>query len=55
MVTHASYCVASLLEKVSSPDKDFRFMAANDLWTELSKQTLMLDEDTEYKVKFLYI
>lgn len=52
-MAHTSYSVAALLEKISSPDKDFRFMAANDLLAELSKQTLMLDEDTEYKVKFL--
>lgn len=33
-----------------SSDKDFRFMATNDLMTELQKDSIKLDDDSERKV-----
>lgn len=44
------YHIASLLDKMSSVDKDFRFMATNDLMTELQKDSIKLDDDSERKV-----
>lgn len=35
---------------MTSNDKDFRFMATNDLMTELQKDTINLDDDSEKKV-----
>merc|ERR1712223_2045405 len=37
-------------EKMTSSDKDFRFMATNDLMTELQKDSIKLDDDSERKV-----
>ncbi|XP_040569539.1 cullin-associated NEDD8-dissociated protein 1 [Lepeophtheirus salmonis] len=45
-----SYQIAHLLEKMTSADKDFRFMATNDLMTELQKDSIKLDDDSEKKV-----
>ena len=45
-----SYHIANLLEKMTSNDKDFRFMAANDLMAELQKDSIKLDDDSERKV-----
>ncbi|XP_049773388.1 cullin-associated NEDD8-dissociated protein 1 [Schistocerca cancellata] len=45
-----SYQIANLLEKMTSSDKDFRFMATNDLMTELQKDSIKLDDDSERKV-----
>ncbi|KAI6237157.1 hypothetical protein M3Y95_00235700 [Aphelenchoides besseyi] len=42
--------IASLLEKMISPDKDFRFMATNDLMTELQKDSIKLDDDIERRI-----
>ena len=36
--------------KMTSTDKDFRFMATNDLMTELQKDSIKLDDDSERKV-----
>lgn len=36
--------------QMQSSDKDFRFMAANDLMTELQKDSIKLDDDSERKV-----
>lgn len=36
-----------------SIDKDFRFMATNDLMVELQKDSIKLDDDSERKVKRL--
>jgi len=44
------YHIANLLEKMSSSDKDFRFMATNDLMGELQKDSIKLDDDSERKV-----
>ncbi|KAG8436055.1 hypothetical protein GDO86_007236 [Hymenochirus boettgeri] len=46
----ATYHISSLLEKMISSDKDFRFMATNDLMVELQKDSIKLDEDSERKV-----
>jgi len=45
-----TYQIAHLLEKMTSSDKDFRFMATNDLMTELQKDSIKLDDDSERKV-----
>ncbi|KAL7299729.1 hypothetical protein TKK_0007479 [Trichogramma kaykai] len=49
-MTSVSYQIANLLEKMTSNDKDFRFMATNDLMTELQKDNIKLDDDSERKV-----
>ncbi len=36
--------------QMSSVDKDFRFMATNDLITELQRDSIKLDDDSERKV-----
>jgi cullin-associated NEDD8-dissociated protein 1 len=38
---------------MTSNDKDFRFMATNDLMTELQKDSIKLDDDSERKVRQL--
>ncbi|XP_046881587.1 cullin-associated NEDD8-dissociated protein 2 isoform X1 [Hypomesus transpacificus] len=45
-----SYHISNLLDKMTSTDKDFRFMATNDLMVELQKDSIKLDEDSERKV-----
>merc|ERR1711963_119713 len=40
----------SLLNSENSPDKDFRFMATNDLMSELQKDSIKLDDESERKV-----
>ncbi|CDW55258.1 cullin associated NEDD8 dissociated protein [Trichuris trichiura] len=45
-----SFYVARLLEKMSSADKDFRFMATSDLMSELEKDSIKLDDDNERRV-----
>ncbi|XP_073447845.1 cullin-associated NEDD8-dissociated protein 1-like isoform X1 [Aquarana catesbeiana] len=49
-MSNVSYHISSLLEKMTSSDKDFRFMATNDLMMELQKDAIKLDEDSERKV-----
>ncbi|PIK52688.1 putative cullin-associated NEDD8-dissociated protein 1-like isoform X2 [Apostichopus japonicus] len=49
-MTSVSYHISNLLEKMTSSDKDFRFMATNDLMTELQKDSIKLDDDSERKV-----
>lgn len=46
----ASFHIANLLDKMTSLDKDFRFMATNDLMSELQKDSIKLDDDSEKKV-----
>ncbi|KAG0210629.1 Cullin-associated NEDD8-dissociated protein 1 [Mortierella sp. GBA30] len=50
MANTSAYLVASLLEKMGSDDNDFRFMALNDLITELQSPNFNLEESTEKKV-----
>merc|ERR1711963_707665 len=45
-----SSTIAHLLEKMTSSDKDFRFMATNDLMSELQKDPIKLDDESERKV-----
>ncbi|XP_053203172.1 cullin-associated NEDD8-dissociated protein 1-like [Panonychus citri] len=42
--------ISNLLEKMTSADKDFRFMATNDLMAELQKDSIKLDDDSERKI-----
>ncbi|XP_054906325.1 cullin-associated NEDD8-dissociated protein 2 [Poeciliopsis prolifica] len=49
-MSSVSYHISSLLEKMTSTDKDFRFMATNDLMLELQKDSIKLDEESERKV-----
>lgn len=46
----SSYMIASLLEKMTNPDADFRFMATQDLMLELCKDHSLLEDSTERKV-----
>ncbi|CAI9173128.1 unnamed protein product [Rangifer tarandus platyrhynchus] len=46
----AAFHISSLLEKMTSSDKDFRFMATSDLMLELQKDSIQLDEESERKV-----
>ncbi|XP_046445430.1 cullin-associated NEDD8-dissociated protein 1-like [Daphnia pulex] len=49
-MSDVSHHIAYLLEKMASCDKDFRFMATNDLMGELQKDSIKLDDDSEQKV-----
>ncbi|KAM9859887.1 cullin-associated NEDD8-dissociated protein 2 [Aulostomus maculatus] len=49
-MSNVSYHISNLLEKMTSTDKDFRFMATNDLMLELQKDSIKLDEGSERKV-----
>ena len=40
----------NLLEKMTSFDKDFRFMATNDLMSELQRDSIKLDDEMERRV-----
>ena len=40
---------------MTSSDKDFRFMATNDLMAELQKDSIKLDDDSERKVSYACI
>ena len=44
------YTSKLLLFQMTSSDKDFRFMATNDLMSELQKDTMKLDDESERKV-----
>lgn len=50
-----AYQIAGLLEKMSSVDKDYRFMATNDLIAELQNESIKLDDESERKVLPRYI
>ena len=41
------------LPQMTSTDKDFRFMATNDLMVELQKDSIKLDDDSERKVTII--
>ncbi|KAG2206299.1 hypothetical protein INT47_007313 [Mucor saturninus] len=45
-----AYMVANLLEKMSNEDRDFRYMALNDLMNELQKDSFHMDALIEGKV-----
>ena len=40
---------------MTSNDKDFRFMAINDLMAELQKDSIKLDDESERRVKYFKI
>ena len=42
--------INSFLLQMTSSDKDFRFMATNDLMSELQKDSIKLDDESERKV-----
>ena len=42
--------VTYLLDKMSSPDKDFRFMATNDLMNDLQNNSITLDDTSERNI-----
>lgn len=42
--------IGSLLDKMSSDDKDFRFMATSDLMNDLQKESIKLDDDSERRI-----
>ncbi|CAF1035513.1 unnamed protein product [Didymodactylos carnosus] len=42
--------ITSLLDKMTSNDKDFRFMATNDLMADLQKESIKLDDDSERRI-----
>ena len=44
-----------MCEQMTSSDKDFRFMATNDLMSELQKDSIKLDDDSERKVSHICI
>lgn len=45
-----AYQISNLLDKMTSADKDYRFMATNDLMAELQKDSIKLDDESERKV-----
>ncbi|XP_070701638.1 cullin-associated NEDD8-dissociated protein 2 [Pempheris klunzingeri] len=49
-MANVSFHISNLLEKMTSTDKDFRFMATSDLMLELQKDSIKLDEDSERRV-----
>lgn len=49
-MSSVSYQIPTLLDKMTSTDKDLRFMATNDLMSELQKDSIKLDDDCERKV-----
>ncbi|KAF7627250.1 hypothetical protein Mgra_00009462 [Meloidogyne graminicola] len=50
MAAPTSFQISGLLEKMTNIDKDFRYMAVNDLMTELGKSSIALDEDMEKRI-----
>jgi cullin-associated NEDD8-dissociated protein 1 len=42
--------IQSLLDRMTSADKDFRFMATNDLIAEMQQDNIRMDDDVETKV-----
>ena len=43
-------CILFTFFQMTSSDKDFRFMATNDLMSELQKDSIKLDDESEGKV-----
>uniref|UniRef100_A0A915PB19 TATA-binding protein interacting (TIP20) domain-containing protein n=1 Tax=Meloidogyne floridensis TaxID=298350 RepID=A0A915PB19_9BILA len=50
MAAPTTFQISGLLEKMTNIDKDFRYMAVNDLMAELSKSSIALDEDMEKRI-----
>lgn len=49
-MTQSLCLVQNLLDRMTNVDKDFRFMATNDLMAELQKEQLKFDHATEVKI-----
>ena len=45
-----SFAISTMLDKAENRDKDFRYMAANDLLNELGKESFKPDSDGEKKI-----
>ena len=45
-----SFAISTMLDKAENRDKDFRYMAANDLLNELQKESFKPDTDGEKKI-----
>ena len=43
-----------MMMKMTSVDKDFRFMATNDLMAELQNDSIKLDDESERKVRIRF-
>lgn len=50
-----AFQIAQLLDKMTSADKDYRFMATNDLMTDLQNDSIKLDDESERKVARMLI
>ncbi|ULT91890.1 hypothetical protein L3Y34_009525 [Caenorhabditis briggsae] len=50
MLQMSAYHVGQLVDKMANPDKDFRFMACNDLMKDLKLGTITLEDDSTAKV-----
>ncbi|CAK5073854.1 unnamed protein product [Meloidogyne enterolobii] len=50
MAAPTTFQISGLLEKMTNIDKDFRYMAVNDLMAELCKASIALDEDMEKRI-----
>lgn len=55
MATGVTTCLFLMIQKMTSVDKDFRFMATNDLMTELQNDSIKLDDDSERKVRLGHV
>lgn len=51
-MANMSYHIANLLEKMLSTDKDFRFMATNDLMTELQASDPISNNSSQNQINF---
>ncbi|KAI7686342.1 hypothetical protein SSS_06392 [Sarcoptes scabiei] len=49
-IVNNSFQMSQMIQKMTSSDKDFRFMATNDLLNELQNDSIKLDEDAERKI-----
>ena len=49
-VAIVGFPIFTTYSQMTSSDKDFRFMATNDLMSELQKDSIKLDDDSERKV-----
>ena len=45
---------ADLIDKMNSSDKDFRFMAVNDLMENIKSKSITLDDATEQQVCYFF-
>lgn len=50
MAPPQTFAIQSLLSRMNDADKDFRFMATNDLMSELQRENIRWDDDSETQV-----